>query len=243
MRRISESDKKFNINAFLNLIFIPYLDKKIGLKSDDLESNFEYIVSKLNDDNFVKAFDASNVIARLNLVSNGGLIYNDGEKKYFTGLNDSVAIYYNNNIEGYSEKELGIEFATVDPSSSSTLFTIKDSIPNAFMGVKDFDKWYFTGNGKALYDYLSQYLTKDEIKELSDVCDEDINKKRFDDLMEMVGNEKYLRKQEEIVEVIEDKPTLSEQKIDLLNQKKEAVSSLREQLDDLSIDDLKAKTL
>lgn len=243
MRRISESDKIFNINVFLDHIFIPYLKDNFGLKTDDLEGNFEYIVSKLNDDNFVKAFDVSNVVARLNLVSNGGLIYNDGEKKYFTGLNDSVAIYYNNNIEKYSEEKLGIEFETVDPSPYSTLPTIKDSIPNAFTGVKDFSKWYFTGNGKALYDYLSQYLTKDEIKELSDVCDEDINKKRFDDLIKMVGNEKYLRKQEEIVEVIEDKPSFSEQKIDLLKQKKDAASSLLKQVDDLSIDDLKTKTL
>jgi hypothetical protein len=240
MIRISESDKIFNINAFLNLIFIPYLTDNLGLKSGDLEGNFEYIVSKLSDDDFVNAFDASNVIARLNLVSNGGLQYNDGEKDYFSGLNDSIAIYYNNNIELYSEEKLGIEFETVDPSPYPTLPTIKDSIPNAFVGVKDFSKWYFTGNGKALYDYLSQYLTKDEIKELSDVCDEDINKNRFDDLMKMVGNEKYLIKQEEIVEVIEDKPTLSEQRIDLLNQKKEALS-FREQLEELNLDVIKSK--
>ena len=262
MRRIDESDKVFNINAFLNLVFVPYLEdpeNKIGLTRDDI--NTDFIVRKLNDDKYVNAFDASNVVARLNLLSGGGLVYNDGEKTYFTGLNDSVAIYYNNNIEKYAEDKLNIEFKTVDPSGESTLATIKDSIPISFKekGVKDLSKWYFTGNGKALYDYLSNYLTKDEIIEFSDVCDEDIDKKRFDDYMQIIGNEKYLRKQEEIVEpdfeIIEDDikweempmedqtHSFKDQKIKLLKEEKDAASLFREQLSDLTIRDLKSKTL
>lgn len=252
MKRISEDDKAFNVNAFFNLVFIPYIqDNNIGLTEDDLIRNAQYIINRIEDEKFYKAFEPSNVVARLNLVSNGGLQYDDGEKTYFTGLNDSVAIYYNNNMELYSEKNLDIGFNTVDSSSISTLPTIKDSVANAFVGVQDFSKWYFTGNGKALYDYLDQYLSKDEIKELSDICDEDININRFKEIMKYVGKEEYLRKQEvvEEIEVIEEeeKPSLSEQKKELLKEKKDVATSyqnqVRNQVRDLELNDLRAKTL
>ena len=77
--------------------------------------------------------------------------------------------------------------------------------------------------------------------------------------MQIIGNEKYLRKQEEIVEpdfeIIEDDikweempmedqtPSFKNQKIKLLKDEKDAATLFREQLSDLTIRDLKSKTL
>ena len=99
---------------------------------------------------------------------------------------------------------------------------------------------YSLGNSNTLYSRAQEKLA---------------NYNRDDYIMFFTGDAKAFNnkhgdvKEELATEIIEDEvlgdeiPNLSEQKIDLLKQKKDAVSSLLKQVDDLSIDDLKTKTL
>lgn len=238
---INYSEKIEKITDFLFDIYFPFIqgefdkDKERTLNNEyriteqqkeDIKTN---IFNKLNDQSFLNNLNADSKYELVQLFTGEGLEYNKNGKKYFREINNQFIISTLCAIEGY------------DKEGESQLEFISDRISYDF-GNDKIRSYFYNGNGEKFYNYLTQYLTEPEVEELSDLCDEDINITRYKDLMKMVGNEKYLRNQEEFAEVIEDKPTLSIQKKELLEEKKEAVNSFRNQLENFNIDDIKPKT-
>ncbi len=222
-------DKIIKINDFINKKYFPIL-RKYGLSDEELMDILQKIVNKLNDKSYLEKLDVDDSISLVNLCTDNGLNYKKENKKLFGAINSAFVTSTICAIEGY------------DTGNESTLPFISDRI-SYDLGNTETRKYFFKGDGEGFYNYLNKYLPEHDIEHFDMICDLNMSYKKYENYIDRIN---FMRKleQEGRLTKKEEKPSLSEQKEKLLIEKKEAVSSLRDQIRDLNINDIKAnKTL
>lgn len=223
---MSYSEKIAKIVSFGNDQYYPSLkaingknpkEEDIIITDEILNRISQNICNKCNDVNYIEGLDVEDYFSLLDMFTNGGVVYKD-----------DTGSYYEEENKAFTASLLGNIAATCDKNGTPLS---KYSLGEMVLPTQAEENI----SGKRNIEDFIMFLTGDSLG---------YHKKHGN----VFGSETPHEDIEE--EIIYDEPSLeditpsyTEQKKKLLEDKKEAYSSFREQLDDLSIDDLKTKTL
>ena len=219
-------DKIIKINDFINKKYFPIL-RNYGLSDEELMIIVQKIVNKLNDESYLEKIDVEDTVSLINLCTDNGLKYRKGNSDLFSGINAAFVTSTICAMEGY------------DSGNESTLPFISDRI-SYDLGNTETRKYFFMGDGESFYNYLNKYLSDQDVEHFNIICDLNMSYKKYEKYIEIINLKRKLEQEGEL-SIKEVKPSLSEQKEELLKEKKEAVTSLIDQVNNLNFDDVKPK--
>ena len=223
------------IDDFMNDIFIPLL-REYKVSDEELESIIQRIVNKLNDSSFINRFDENSKSELINLAVGSGLKYNSNNREYYSGINTAFIKHFEEVIWGNDDK------------NSYQLQSVSEKLTSEEEGLgnEEVCKYFLTGNGKAFNNYLRSYLSEETIISFDMACNSNgvlpSLERTYDSCIKMIHSKQSPTKDINLREHMMQKQRLSVQKKELLEEKREAVSSFRNQLENFKIDDIKPKT-
>ena len=213
---IDVNRKLDKINSFINEKYFPLL-KAYEISEDNLKTIIQNIVNKCNDFDFIVDLDEDDYHELIDMATNGGIVYKDENGSKYEDINEAFIFSTIGSMALLGEKN-GVDMGEYNIGNPNTLYN------HAQEQLANYDRedyiMFFTGNAKAFNNKHDNAFGSESAFEIID--------------------DEILYEEPSLEDIT---PSLTEQKKKLLEDKKEAVSSFREQLDDLSIDDLKPKTL
>lgn len=211
---MNDSKKVDLICNFVYDKFLPVIKKSVN--DEELEVIMQNIANFFKDRTGFDKLDVEDNYDLLKMVTNGGIVYKENGKTYYEEENEAFMHSILGNMAFKCAKN-GVEMGDYDLGNSSTLPT--DSEEKVSKSDAEDFIMFLTGNALGYHKKYGNVIeSESSLEVIEDILDDE--------------------------PVLEDiTPSLSEQKKKLLEDKKEVVSSFREKLDDLSIDDLKPKTL